>query len=266
MKTLFKLSLLLLIAVSCTRIDAGYEGILIKQYGTDKGVSNVTLVTGRVTYNPFTEDVEEIPLYVQTMDYEPFIVSAKGGGDFTVDPTISLSIVEGSSPKIYVKYRKNIEEIIETTIYNHVKDAFRMQFNKYSSDDITVKREEFENAVQANLVATLEKEGFKLEQLTSGIKYPPSLNAAIEAKNKAVQDAMKIETDIRSAEAKAKIKIAEARGSAESLVIQAEADAKANKLRQQSLNTLLIQQQFIEKWDGKMPVYGQVPSIFKGIN
>jgi hypothetical protein len=29
---------------------------------------------------------------------------------------------------------------------------------------------------------------------------------------------------------------------------------------------MLIQQQFIEKWDGKLPVYGQVPQLFKGIN
>jgi len=38
--------------VSCNeRIDAGYEGILVKLYGTDKGVQDVSLVTGRVWYN-----------------------------------------------------------------------------------------------------------------------------------------------------------------------------------------------------------------------
>ena len=45
---------------SCTRIDAGHEGIKVNMYGTDKGVSDVVLVTGRVWYNPFTEDVYEI--------------------------------------------------------------------------------------------------------------------------------------------------------------------------------------------------------------
>lgn len=41
---------------SCSeRIDAGSEGILVNLYGSDKGVDDVSLVTGRVWYNPFTE-------------------------------------------------------------------------------------------------------------------------------------------------------------------------------------------------------------------
>ena len=42
---------------SCSeRIDAGSEGILVNLYGSDKGVDDVSLVTGRVWYNPFTEE------------------------------------------------------------------------------------------------------------------------------------------------------------------------------------------------------------------
>jgi regulator of protease activity HflC (stomatin/prohibitin superfamily) len=264
-----RLLAILLISIalsSCTRIDAGYEGILIKQYGTDKGVQDVALVSGRVTYNPWTEDVEQIPLFVQTQDYEPFSVNAKDGSVFTVDPTISIKVIKGSSPSIYQKYRKEIDEIIQITIYNYVKDAFRIQFNKYTTDDITSKREEFENAVQTYLVQQLEKEGFHLEQLTSGLKYPDIIVKAIDAKNEAVQNAMRIENEVKAAEAQAKIKIAKAKGDADALVIQAKADAEANELRQRSLNTLLIQQQFIEKWDGKLPVYGTPPTIFKNLN
>lgn len=250
---------------SCTRIDAGYEGILIKQYGSDKGVQDVTLVTGRVTYNPWTEDVEQIPTFVQTADYDPFKVNAKDGSEFTVDPTISLRIVKGTSPAIYQKYRKDLEEIISTTLYNYVKDAFRIQFNKFTTDDITGRREEFENNVQQYLVAQLEKEGFHLEQLTSGLKYPDVIVNAINAKNEAVQNAMKIENQVKAAEATAKIKTANARGEADALVIQAKADAEANKLRQVSLTPLLVQQQFIEKWNGVLPTYGTVPTLFKSI-
>lgn len=76
---------------------------------------------------------------------------------------------------------------------------------------------------------------------------------------------MKIENQVKAAEAQAKIKIAEANGNAQSLVIQAKADAEANKLRQQSLTSLLVQQQFIEKWNGVLPTYGQVPALFKGV-
>lgn len=251
---------------SCTRIDAGYEGILIKNYGTEKGVQDVTLVTGRVTYNPFTEDVEQIPLFVKTADYDPFTVNAKDGSEFIVDPTISIRIIKGSSPPIFQKYRKDIEEIIATTLYNYVKDAFRIQFNRFTTDEITGKREEFENNVQQYLVKQLEVEGFHLEQLTSGLQYPPAIRDAINSKNQAVQDAQKIENQLKSAEAQAKIRTTNAQANADALIIQAEADAKANRLRQQSLTGMLIQQQFIEKWDGALPIYGVAPAIFRDIS
>src|ERR1044072_223004 len=83
---------------SCTRIDAGYEGIKVKQYGTGKGVQDISLVTGRVWYNPFTEDIHQFPVFVQTADYEPFSVNAKDGSVFSVDPTITFKVITGHSP------------------------------------------------------------------------------------------------------------------------------------------------------------------------
>ncbi|MBC7451607.1 MAG: hypothetical protein H7259_08985, partial [Cytophagales bacterium] len=94
---------------SCTRIDAGYEGILIKQYGSEKGIQDVSLVTGRVWYNPWTENVEQYATFIQTVDYEAFNVNAKDGSEFIVDPTLSFNIVPGNSPKIFSKYRKDLE-------------------------------------------------------------------------------------------------------------------------------------------------------------
>lgn len=239
----------------CTRIDAGYEGILIKQYGTDKGVQDVSLVTGRVWYNPFTEDVEQYATFIQTVDFEPFDVNAKDGSSFSVDPTLSYRLVSGNAPTIFKKYRKSLDEISTTTIYNYVKDAFRIQMNKYSTDEIVSNREKFENDVQNTLKKVLDEEGFFLEQLTSGLKYPKTIVDAVNDKNKAVQEAMKVENELRIAEAKAR-----------KLIVQAEAEKKANELKQQSLTPLLIQQQFIEKWDGKTPLYGSSPTFFKNIN
>lgn len=254
MKKLITIFALATIFYSCTRIDAGYEGILIKQYGTEKGVQDVTLVTGRVTYNPWTEDVEQMPLFVQTQDYEAFTVNAKDGSVFSVDPTISLKVIPGSAPSIYKKYRKDLQEVLKTTLYNYTKDAFRIQFNKYTTDDIISKREEFENNVQNYLIDQLEKEGFHLEQLTSGLAYPKVIIEAIDAKNRAVQRAMEVENQLKTAEAQAKIK-----------VVEAQAEADANRIRQMTLTPMLIQQQFIDKWDGRTPLYGTAPTFFKNV-
>lgn len=261
---------------SCTRIDAGHEGILINQYGTEKGVSNVSLVTGTVWYNPFKYDVEEFPVYVQTIDYAPFQVNAKDGSVFTVDPTVSVKVIDGQSPFIYGKYRRELDEIVETTLYNYVRDAFRIQFNKYTTDSMISRRENFENAVQVYLENELKKEGFHLEQLTSGLGYPQTIIDAINAKNKAVQDAFRIDNEVKSTEAQARKKVAESKGTAEALIaetqgeaesmkLQADAQAYAYRTKQQNLTPLLLQQQFIEKWDGTLPIYGQVPTLFKSV-
>jgi len=240
MKSKISLSIALLICMAtlalggCTRIEAGYEGIKIKQYGTNKGIQDVALVTGRVWYNPWNEDIEQYPTFVRTVDYQPFDVNAKDGSSFTVDPTLSFNIMPGNTPRIYKKYRKNLDEVTNTTILNYVKDAFRLQMNKYTTDEIVSNREKFETDVQKTLTKVLEDEGFRLEQLTSGLGYPQTIVDAVNLKNKAVQEAMRVENELRVAEAQAK-----------KLLVQAEAEKRANELKQTSLTLLLIQQQII---------------------
>lgn len=248
------LMLLLLIITSCTKINAGYEGVLIEQYGDDKGVQDVALVTGRVWYNPWTQDVIEYPVFVQTIDYEAFSVNAKDGSEFLVDPTLSYNITTGKAPSIFKKYRKDLEDVSETTLLNYVKDSFRLQMNKYTTDEIVSNREKFETDVQNTLTQVLNAEGFKLEQLTSGLKYPKTIVEAVNQKNRAVQEAMMVENQLRVAEAQAK-----------KLIILAEAEKQSNELRQKSLSPMLIQQRFIEKWDGHTPLYGSAPTLFKNI-
>jgi regulator of protease activity HflC (stomatin/prohibitin superfamily) len=253
---LFTIIFMLIMFNSCNeRIDAGYEGILVKLYGSDKGVQDVSLVTGRVWYNPFTEEVHEFPTYVQTINYQAFTVNARDGSVFTVDPTLSFKVKDGHSPVIFKKYRKDIKEITETTLFNYIKDAFRIEFNKYTTDSIISNREKFELAIQTNMGKLLDHEGFILEQMTSGIQYPETITQAINAKNAAVQQAMRVENELKIAQAEAR-----------KLIVLAESEAKANELRKQSLNSLLIQQQFIEKWDGKTAIYGNAPAFFKNVD
>lgn len=255
MKTIAMISIAFMaIFASCTRIDAGHEGILVKQYGSDKGVQDVNLVTGRVWYNPWTEDVYEVPTFVQTLDYSAFDVNAKDGSSFTVDPTLSFAVISGHSPVIFKKYRKDLDEVAETTIFNYVKDAFRLQMNKYTTDEIVSNREQFETDVQKCLAKALEVEGFHLEQLTSGLKYPQSIVDAINKKNKAVQEAME-----------SRNKLVRDSIEAERTIIIARAQKEAYELKMRSLTPLLVTQQFVEKWDGHAPLYGNAPTLFKSV-
>lgn len=248
------------------RIDAGYEGIKVNLYGDGKGVDDVSLVTGAVWYNPVTTAVYEYPTFVQTVDYPPFSINAKDGSSFTVDPTISLKIVDGKSPEVFKKYRKeDIIEVINTTLYNYVKNAFRIQLNNYTTDELVSKREEFEKSIEDRLSEELLAENFQLEQMTSGLQYPQTLVNSIDAKNAAIQQALKAENEVKTIEAEAKKKVAAAQGEAEALKIKGDAEAEYNKKISASLSALIVQQDMIKKWDGKLPTYGQVPALFKDV-
>ena len=262
MKKLRKISYSVLLAVfatvlmcSCNRIDAGHEGIKVNLYGDDKGVGNVSLCTGMVWYNPFTTQVYEYPTFVRTVDYEPFTVNAKDGSEFVVDPTMSVKIIDGKSPDVFKKYRKDLDDVILGTLYNYVKDAFRVQLNNFTTDYIVSNRDSIENAIEQHLTFALRKENFQLEQLTSGLKYPQTIVDAVNAKNKAVQDAQKALNEVEVAKAEA-----------EKLVVAARAEKEANTLKNQALTPELLEKMWIDKWDGKLPVYGQVPTMFKDIS
>lgn len=238
------------------RVDAGYEGVKVNLYGDNKGVDNVSLVTGAVWYNPITTAVYEYPTFVQTVDYEPFSINAKDGSSFTVDPTISLKIADGKTPEVFVKYRKErIEDVINTTLYNYVKNAFRIELNKYTTDELVSKREEFEKAIESRLQKELLVENFVLEQMTSGLTYPSTLIKSIDAKNAAIQNALRAENEVKTIEAEAKKKVAAAEGEAQALKIKGDAEAEYNRKISASLSTLIIQQEMIKKWNGSTPVF-----------
>lgn len=250
----------------CNRIDAGYEGMMVNLYGSKKGVDTISLVSGMVWYNPLTKRVYEYPVFVQTVDYPSFSINAKDGSNFNVDPTISIRVANGKSPMVFMKYRKkNIEDVINTTLYNYTMNAFRIELNKYTTDELVSKREEFERSIETRLYDELMAEGFILEQMTSGLQYPTELIQSINDKNKAVQDALTAENQVKMIEAEAKKRIAQAEGEAAAMRIKADAEAYYNRTISASLSPLIVQEDFIEKWDGKLPIYGEVPTLFRNI-
>ena len=75
----------------------------------------------------------------------------------------------------------------------------------------------------------------------------------IDAKNTAIQSALKAENEVKEAEANAKIAVAKAEGNAKAMKIKADAEAYYNRTIAASLSPMIVQEDMIEKWDGKMP-------------
>ena len=245
---------------SCERIDAGHVGVRVNLYGTGKGVGDITECTGWVFYNPISTKIYEFPTYIQHKEYvktedsdNSFVVNSKDGSEFHVAPIVNYSVQREKVPFIFAKYRRTLESIEEGFLKTTIYDAFRMTANAYTAEELISNRQAFETKVRAKLDGDLLKEGFVISQLTSNLGYPETFKRAIEAKNNAVQAALTAENQVKTAEAQAKIKVATAEGNAQAMLATSKAEAESYKLKQSAITPMLLQQMWIEKWNGVLP-------------
>ena len=247
---------------SCTVIDSGEIGIKFHKWSANEqdygGVEGTC--KGWVFYNPITTKVFSYPTYIQRKNYEAFNVNAKDASIFSMDPTIAYRINPEKACDIFTKYRKGIEDLENGYIRTCIYEAYRTCANQYTSDSLMSNRANFERDVRNRLEASLMDEGFIVEEFTSQITPPESLAQMINEKNAAVQSALKAENKVKEAEAEAKIRIAEAKGAAEAMQIKADAEAYYNRTIAASLSPLIVQEDWIEKWNGT------VPTVMSGSN
>jgi regulator of protease activity HflC (stomatin/prohibitin superfamily) len=265
--TLLFIALFGIILTGCgyERIDAGHTGIKVKLYGTEKGVQDVTQVTGAIWYWPFSTNIYEVPTFVQNVVYQKsqdrdeenqeFRVTTKNGLVVKFDVSMNYRTPDSAVVRIFKKYRKPVRELERGFIRNYVREAFNKTAGDYTASELYEKRNEFEERSELMIREMLEPEGFIVEQvvLLNELRLPPSVVQNIEAKINATQTALRKQEELAQAQADAQKKIAEADGRAQSLVIQAKAEAEANALRQRSLTKELLMQQWIEKWNGELP-------------
>ena len=246
---------LITLNASCTVVDSGEIGIKFHKWSSNEqdygGVEGTC--KGWVFFNPITSSVFTYPTYIQRKNYEPFQVNAKDASVFKMDPTIAYRINPEKACDIFTKYRKGIEDLENGYIRTCIYEAYRTCANRYTSDSLMSNRANFESDVRQRLEKSLMEEGFLVEEFTSQITPPESLAQMINEKNAAVQSALKAENKVKEAEAEAKIKIAEAKGAAEAMQIKADAEAYYNRTIAASLSPLIVQEDWIEKWDGTVP-------------
>ena len=239
----------------CTVVDSGEVGIRFHKWSASEqdygGVEGTC--KGWVFYNPITTSVFTYPTFTQRKQYETFSVNAKDASIFEMDPTIAYRINPEKACDIFTKYRVGVKDLEEGYIRTCIYEAYRTCANQYTSDSLMSNRANFERDVRARLERSLMAEGFIVEEFTSKITPPGSLTEMIDAKNTAIQSALKAENQVKEAEANAKIEVAKAEGAAKAMKIKADAEAYYNRTIAASLSPMIVQEDMIEKWDGKMP-------------
>jgi len=263
------------------RIDAGHVGIKVNLYGDDKGVDNVVEVTGAQWYNPIKTQIYETPTFVQNAiwtasetegseDNEEFRLTTKDGMTVKLDIALNYRVPGHNAVAIFKKFRKPLDEVANTVLRNYTREGYNTAASYFTAEEIYAERQAFERLADSLATCILEAEGFVVEKLilVNEIRLPDAIKGSIENKVEAKQIALTKESELQQTTADANKLIEKARGVAESMKIKADAEAYAYQTKNRVLSPLLIQQQFIERWDGHYGtgnVFGSGALIYKNI-
>lgn len=271
MKRIVALAVATLFLTGCgTTVDPGHVGIRVNYYGSNRGVDDYPLVTGRVWYNPWTTTVLSYPVYVQTAKWtrsmdegkkanEEISFNSKEGMIWTADISLSYHLDPAKVPHFYVKFRSDdLDSFTHGYLRNVARDAFNDTTVLYSVDDIySGKREEMLIKIKERIAREVGQYGVILDQFGFiGTPRPPEQVAtAINNKIQATQRALQAENEVQQIRAEAQKAVAAAEGRAKSVLVEAEAQAKANVMVSQSLTPQLLTNSAIAKWNGVQPLY-----------
>lgn len=159
-----------------------------------------------------------------------------------------------------------------------VKECVKAEVARYKVIDIVVERSAIHKNVEEKINIWLKKYGLAvLEVGIADIDFSDKYDAAIETKQLQEQQALQKQYELQKTETEAKMAAAQARGEAESRIAKAEGDAQsilklataeAESLRirgeaqadyykkvSESMTPIMIQAEYLKKWDGKLPIY-----------
>lgn len=255
-KLLGVITMLIMLMTSCEIINVGNVGLKFNKAGGEKGVSNIKYVSGWVWYNPLTSRVVEYSIRTKSVKMEDWAVTAQGGSIFTSHPQYIYNVIPTKADTTYKAFGTDDMDFIEAGfLHTIITKALGDVANKFNPDSLLSARERYEHEVSLQIQRDAAPYGFNITFFRANLTPPPALSAAIEAKQKAVQDAQTIENQKLSVIAEGEKRVAKAKADSSALVIEAKAEAEIIRLKQDQLQKSPAYVDLIkaEKWDGKLP-------------
>lgn len=150
-------------------------------------------------------------------------------------------------------------DILQNRIESIATEKTKAVLSAYKAMNIISDRAAMSPAVEEVIKSAVGEEYFVnvTAVVLTNIDFSDAFELAVEEKMIAEQKQLKAEyenqTKIAQAQADADAKLVSATANAEAAVIEAEAQAKANELLEKSLSQKILDEMYIEKWDGKLP-------------
>jgi regulator of protease activity HflC (stomatin/prohibitin superfamily) len=241
-------------------VPAGHRGVVLWWGSVEKRVmgeglnfkvpmaERVIKVDVRVQPHPFKE--------IDAASKEYQMVKLTGMMNFHIDP----SFVNDLYQKVGLDFAN---KVIDPAFNDFVKEVVPI----YQITEILPKREEVRKRAMAKLGENLARYHIIVDDIYfANIRFSPEYEKAVEAKQVAQQQVETQRQVLFQREIEAQQKVATAKGEAESILVVAQGQAKANEALSRSISPILVQYKSIEKWNGILPQVsgGGIPLIDLG--
>lgn len=250
------MALLAIMFSSCERVEPNYVGVLMEDYGKN-GKEDFSLTKGRVwTMSPGTE-LYQVPLYIQRADFEDRTLHLKAADntEFESKPMYSYTVIEERAIDVVFQnkhlgsgddFMRSLENnVLEPRIYDVMKEESR----RYVTDTLMSNGGslKFEKRLEDLLKQEFNELGLTLESFSGQLEFSKKVKDKINQRNEVNTNVSVIDQQI--IEQKKRNELAELK-------------AQENLIISKGITEELLMQQFIEKWDGKTPLYGETPLTF----
>lgn len=254
----FKFLMIALLSVvafsSCERVAPNFVGVLMEDWGKN-GKSDFTIVQGRVsTVAPGTE-LFQVPLFDQRGQWdEPMHLKAADNTEFTAKPTYSYKVIRERAIDIvfdnkHIGSGEGFMRSLEDNILEpRIRDLIKEESRKYKTDSLMADGGSlmFEKRVEKIVEEEFEKRGLQLISFSSQLEFSQKVKDKIDSRNEVNTNLSVLDQQI--AEQKKRNELEELK-------------SQQAIIKSRGLTKEILQQQFIEKWDGKTPLYGALPQF-----
>jgi hypothetical protein len=255
MKKHLTILVLAVLLIACSRVEPNQAGVLMENYGRN-GKADFSIVTGRVwTIAPGTE-LYQVPLWEQRGKFEEAVtLKASDNTDFSATPVYTFRVVKERAIDVVFDNKQLgygaefIQSLQDNILEPKILDLMKEESRKYTTEELMAKGGSlaFEQKVQEIVKTEFQKRGLELMTFSSQLTFSKSVTDRIDKRNEVNQNIAVIDQQIE--EQKKRLELARL-------------EAETNKLKSEGITEQLLQQQFIEKWDGKTPLYGTTPITF----
>lgn len=232
-------------------VDAGHTGVVM----TLGKVSENVLSEGLHVKAPFVQNVYVMSNKIQMLQVDAAAVS-KDLQSVSSSVAVNYRIGSNASAKVYQNIGVDYQNVV---LLPAIQESMKSVSASYTAEELITLRAQVGEEIKETLESKVSEYGIVIEKFNIvNFDFSAEFNAAIEAKQVAEQNLIKVQTEQQQAlviaEAEAQKKLIAAEAEAAATLKKAEAQAEANRLIAQSLTEQVLEAQKIEKWDGKLPL------------